>query len=483
MRVFGSWCAALAFGGTLAFAGGAGAQMRELPDFTKLVEEAGPAVVNITATRTVRRPQTQEFQFPGIENEEVQEFFRRMIPRPQPQAQPAPRQEERSFGSGFIINKDGTLLTNEHVVENADEITVKLTDKREFKAKVVGTDKRTDIAVLKIEPAGAVPAVRLGDPSKLKVGEWVVAIGAPFGFENTVTAGIVSGKGRIMEDANLVPFIQTDVAINVGNSGGPLFNMRGEVVGINSRLFSPTGTYLGIAFAIPIDVALDVQSQLMAKGRVSRGRIGVAIEEVTRDLATSFGLDRARGALVTAVEKGSPAERAGLQPSDIITGVDGKPVESQSDLPMLIAAIRPGSKARLDVWRRGAARSVGITVGEWEEERVAEAGAAPRPAKPPAAAANRLGLYVADLTPAQKEELKLAHGVAVTGVRADAKAEVRRGDVLVTLVHKGQHTDLQSVEQLNKLLAGLEKGAVITLQVRRGESTAFVTVSGLGDKG
>src|SRR6266850_1761212 len=228
---------------------------------------------------------------------------------------PAPRNESRSLGSGFIISADGYILTNAHVVEGADEINVKLTDKRELKAKVIGADRRTDIALIKVDATG-LPAVRFGDASKLKVGEWVVAIGSPFGFENTVTAGIVSGKGRFMQDANLVPFIQTDVAINLGNSGGPLFNMRGEVVGINSRLFSPTGTYLGLSFAIPIDVALDVQTQLQAKGKVSRGKIGVAIQEVTRDLATSFGLDRPRGALVVLVEKGSPAERSGIESSD-----------------------------------------------------------------------------------------------------------------------------------------------------------------------
>ena len=465
----------------LAAAPAAFAQARELPDFTRLVEEQGAAVVNISATKVVKRPAPPAFQIPGIESEEGQEFFRRIIPRQAPRE--GPREEMQSLGSGFIISKDGYLLTNEHVVEEADEITVKLTDKREFKAKVIGTDKRTDIALLKIEPSGSLPAVRFGDPAKLKVGEWVVAIGAPFGFENTVTAGIVSGKGRIMQDANLVPFIQTDVAINIGNSGGPLFNMRGEVVGINSRLFSPTGTYLGIAFAIPIDVALDVQKQLLAKGRVSRGRIGVAIDEVSRDLATSFGLDRPRGALVTAVEKGSPAERAGVQPSDIITRVDGKPVEAQSDLPMLIAAIRPGTKTELEVWRKGATRALGVTVGEWEEDRVAAGGAAPRPQKPVAAAPNRLGLVVADLTAKQKEDLRLTNGVVVTSVRPEARVEVRRGDVLVTVIHKGQHTEIQSVEQLNRLLAGLDRSAVLTLQVRRGEATAFVTVSGLSDKG
>jgi serine protease Do len=472
-----SFIAAFAF----VFASQAGAQGRELPDFTRLVEEQGPAVVNISTTQSARRQVTVP-QIPGLESEEGQEFFRRFIPRQQPGQQPGPRQESRSLGSGFIISKDGFILTNDHVVEGADEITVKLTDKREYKAKVIGSDKRTDIALIKIEPTGPLPMVKTGDPAKLKVGEWVVAIGSPFGFENTVTAGIVSGKGRIMQDANLVPFIQTDVAINVGNSGGPLFNMRGEVVGINSRLFSPTGTYLGIAFAIPIDVALDVQTQLQAKGRVSRGRIGVAIQEVSKDLATSFGLDRPRGALVVSVEKGSPAERAGVESSDIITKVDGKPVDAQSDLPRFVAAIRPGTKVDMEVWRKGGTRSLSITVGEWEEARVA--GREPqKPQKQAAAAANRLGLMVSELSAKQKEDLKLQGGVVVTEVRPDARAELRRGDILVSLVHKGQHTAIQSVEQLNKVLSGLDKNAVITLQVRRGDSMAYVTVNGLTDKG
>ena len=465
----------------LAFAAQAAAQMRDLPDFTRLVEDHGAAVVNISTTQAVRRPAALP-QFPGMESEEGQEFFRRFIPRPQPGQQQGPRQESRSLGSGFIISKDGFILTNDHVVEGADEITVKLNDKREYKAKVIGTDKRTDIALIKIEPTAALPAVKLGDPAKLKVGEWVIAIGSPFGFENTVTAGIVSGKGRIMQDANLVPFIQTDVAINVGNSGGPLFNMRGEVVGINSRLFSPTGTYLGIAFAIPIDVALEVQKQLQAKGRVSRGRIGVAIQEVSRDLATSFGLDRPRGALVVSVEKGSPAEHAGVETSDIITGVDGKPVDAQSDLPRFVAAIRPGSKAELEVWRKGGRRLLAIVVGEWEEERVASRESL-RPQRQATVAANRLGLMVGELSAKQKEDLKLQAGVLVTEVRPDARGDVRRGDILLSLVHKGQHTDIRSVEQLNKVLAGLDKNAVITLQVRRGDSVAFVTVNGLSDKG
>src|SRR5919198_730244 len=344
----------------------------QLPDFTRLVEEQGNAVVNISTTQAVRRSAALP-QVPGMEDEEVLEFFRRFIPRqpgpgqgPQGPEGRAPRPESRSLGSGFIISQDGYVLTNAHVVEGADEITVKLTDKREYKAKVIGADRRTDIALIKIDATG-LPAVRFGDPQKLKVGEWVVAIGSPFGFENTVTAGIVSAKGRSLPQENFVPFIQTDVAINPGNSGGPLFNLRGEVVGINSQIYSRTGGFMGLSFAIPADVALDVQRQLKEKGRVARGRIGVVIQEVTRDLASSFGLDRARGALVNQVEKGSPAEKAGIEPTDIITAFDGKPVESSSDLPRIVGATRPGSTATVEVWRKGATKKLALTVGELQE--------------------------------------------------------------------------------------------------------------------
>ena len=460
-----------------AFCAAALAQARELPDFTRLVEEQGGAVVNISTTQAVRRSALP--QVPGIEDEEVLEFFRRFVPRQQPG--PAPRPESRSLGSGFIISADGYILTNAHVVEGADEINVRFTDKRELKAKVIGADRRTDIAVIKVD-AGGLPAVRFGDPARLKVGEWVLAIGSPFGFENTVTAGIVSAKGRSLPQENFVPFIQTDVAINPGNSGGPLFNMRGEVVGINSQIYSRTGGFMGLSFAIPIDVALDVQRQLKEKGRVSRGRIGVVIQEVTRDLATSFGLDRARGALVNSVEKGSPADKAGVEATDIILGFDGKAVESSNDLPRLVGATRPGSHAAMEVWRKGAKRSLNITVAELQEDRVASADK-PRGQKPADGPANRLGIVVAEVSAEQKKDLRIPGGLVVTDVRPDAKADVRKGDILLTMVHKGQHTELKSVEQFNKLLAGLDKSAVITLQVRRGETTAFVTVSGLTDKG
>jgi serine protease Do len=458
-----------------AFAAAAAAQARELPDFTRLVDEQGQAVVNISTTQAARRAALP--QIPNIEDEEMQEFFRRFIPRPQP----GPRPESRSLGSGFIITTDGYILTNAHVVESADEITVKLSDKREYKAKVIGADRRTDIALIKID-ATALPAVKFGDPNRLKVGEWVVAIGAPFGFENTVTAGIVSAKGRSLPQENFVPFIQTDVAINPGNSGGPLFNMRGEVVGINSQIYSRTGGFMGLSFAIPIDVAMDVQKQLRERGRVTRGRIGVVIQEVTKDLATSFGLDRPRGALVNSVEKGSPADKAGVEATDIILRFDGKMVESSSDLPRIVGATRPGSQAAVEVYRKGGTRTLSITVGELQEERVA-ARQPSRSQKPAEVAANRLGIVVAELSDKQKEDMKLTHGLLVTDVRPDARVEARRGDVLLTLVHRGQHTELKSVEQLNRILSGLDKNAVITLQVRRGEAMAYLTVSGFADKG
>jgi serine protease Do len=452
------------------------AQARELPDFTRLVEEQGAAVVNISTTQAPRRANVP--QLPNMEDEEMLEFFRRFIPR---QPTPGPRPESRSLGSGFIISADGYVLTNAHVIDSADEINVKLTDKREFKAKVIGADKRTDVALIKIA-ASNLPAVRMGDPGRLKVGEWVVAIGSPFGFENTVTAGIVSAKGRSLPQENFVPFIQTDVAINPGNSGGPLFNMKGEVVGVNSQIYSRTGGFMGLSFAIPIDVALDVQKQLREKGRVSRGRIGVVIQEVTKDLAVSFGLDRPRGALVNSVEKGSPADKGGIEATDIITRFDGKAVESSSDLPRIVGATRPGATVQVEVWRKAAPRTLTVTVGELQEERIA-ARDAPRERKPAELAANRLGIVVSELSAEQKKELRLGYGLLVTEVRADARAELRRGDVILKLVHNGQQTELRTSEQLNRLLGGMDKNAVLTLQVRRGESTAFVTVTGLADKG
>ncbi len=470
----------------LLVAGPGYAQPRELPDFTELVEKHGPAVVNISTTQAVRRQTAPNVpQMPELdENDPFYDFFRRFIPRqqPGPGSGPGPRQpESRSLGSGFIISADGYLLTNAHVVEGAEEINVRLTDKREFKAKVIGADKRTDVALLKIEAAG-LQFVRMGDPMKLKVGEWVLAIGSPFGFDNTVTAGIVSAKGRSLPQENFVPFIQTDVAINPGNSGGPLFNMRGEVVGINSQIYSRTGGFMGLSFAIPIDVALDIQNQLRAKGRVSRGRIGVVIQEVTKELADSFGLPRPAGALVNQVEKGSPADKGGIEALDIIVKFDGKTIEASSDLPRIVGSTRPGSQAGVQVLRKGGTKDLTVTVGELPEDRVASR-EAPRGGKSAEVAANRLGLVVADLTSEQKRDLKVQAGLFVAEVKTEARGDFRRGDILLTLVHRGQQTELKSVEQLTKLLAGLDKSATVTLHIRRGEAAAFVTVSGLADKG
>ena len=451
------------------------AQGRELPDFTRLAEQQGPSVVNISTTQMVRRSSLP--QIPGIEDDEMLEFFRRFIPK-----MPGVPHESHSLGSGFVISGDGYILTNAHVIEGADEINVRLTDKREFKAKIIGSDKRTDIALIKIDAAD-LPSVHFGKPGDLKVGEWVVAIGSPFGFDNTVTAGIVSAKGRSLPQENFVPFIQTDVAINPGNSGGPLFNLKGEVVGINSQIYSRTGGFMGLSFAIPIDVALDVQRQLRDKGRVSRGRMGVLIQEVTRDLATSFGLDRARGALVNSVEKGSPADKAGIQPTDIITRFGGKPVESSSDLPRIVGGTAPGSTVEVEVWRNGESKKLAVVVGELQEDKIAARDASPEERHGGSAAPNRLGIVVAELSAEQKRELKVSHGLVVTQVRPDARADVRQGDVLLTFVHRGRQTALKSVAQLNRLLGALEANAVFTLQVRRGENTAFVTIAGLEDKG
>jgi serine protease Do len=434
------------------------AQVQGLPDFTELVEKQGPAVVNVSTTSAARSGPHS----PVPEDDPFYDFFRRFGP-------PQPRDyEARSLGSGFIISADGYILTNAHVVEAAEDINVKLTDKREFKAKVIGADKRTDVAVIKIEASG-LPAVKVGDPERLKVGEWVLAIGSPFGFESTVTAGIVSAKGRSLPQENYVPFIQTDVAINPGNSGGPLFNLRGEVVGMNSQIYSRTGGFMGLSFAIPIDVAMDITNQLRTTGRVSRGRIGVVIQEVTKELAESFGLPKAAGALVNSVEKGGPADKAGLEPSDVILKFDGKTVNSTSDLPRIVAQTRPGSKATMQIWRKGAARDVTVTVGEMPEEKVAQ-----RPARRDNKSGNviaRLGLTVSELSAEQRKELGIGGGLLVEDVQgAAAKAGIRRGDILMAL----NNQDVKSVEQLTQLLGQFEKAKSVALLIRRGDGALYV---------
>ena len=455
------------------------AQNRGLPDFSELVEKQGPAVVNISTTQSARSHGRGAQPFPFDESDPMYEFFRRFIPRqPGMPGFGVPREfESRSLGSGFIVSADGYILTNAHVVESADEILIRLTDKREFKARVIGADKRTDVALIKIE-ASTLPTVRFGDPGALKVGEWVVAIGSPFGFDNSVTAGIVSAKGRSLPQENYVPFIQTDVAVNPGNSGGPLFNMKGEVVGINSQIYSRSGGFMGISFAIPIDVAMDVQTQLRATGKVSRGRIGVVIQEVSKDLADSFGLNKAQGAAVNAVEKGGPAEKAGIEPGDVILKFDGKAITNSGDLPRIVGATRPGSRVTLQVWRKGVSKDLTLVVAEIPEEKTAARRT--RSEKPVERAANRLGLVVSELTAEQKRELKVNGGLLIEDVRNNAaRADLRPGDVILALIARGESSEIRSAEQFNRLLAQLNKSANITLLVRRGDLQTFVTIKGM----
>ena len=439
----------------------------QLPDFTDLVEKHGAAVVNISTTQTAKGPMAGRGG-PNIpEDDPFYEFFRRFMPNPGPGA--APREfQSQSLGSGFIISADGFVLTNAHVVEAADEITVKLTDKRELKAKVIGSDRRTDIALLKIEASG-LPFVRFGDPNRLRVGEWVVAIGSPFGFENSVTAGIVSAKGRSLPQENFVPFIQTDVAVNPGNSGGPLFNLRGEVVGINSAIYSRTGGFMGLSFAIPIDVANDITQQLKSTGRVIRGRIGVVIQPITKELADGFGLPKAQGALVNQVEKGGPAEKAGVEPGDVILRFDGKPVTSSEDLPRVVGATKPGSRVSMQIWRNKTARDVQVTVAELQDDRAAAQ--QKRGAKPPAATPGVFGMSLSELTEAQRRELKVEGGVLVNEAQgAAARAGIRRGDVILAV----NTQDVKSVQQFSEMMQQVEKGRIVALLVRRGGNSLYI---------
>jgi len=439
---------------------------KELPDFTELVEKQGAAVVNVSTTQIIRAPQA--FQgMPNLpENDPFNEFFRRFAPQ-------MPReQESQSLGSGFIISADGYILTNAHVVDRADKITVRLTDKREYKAKVIGADKRTDVALLKIEATG-LPKVALGSPEQLKVGEWVLAIGSPFGFDSSVTAGIVSAKGRSLPQENFVPFIQTDVAINPGNSGGPLFNMKGEVVGINSQIYSRSGGYMGLSFSIPIDVAMDVVNQLRTTGKVTRGRIGVSIQEVTRELADSFGLTKAAGALISGVEKTGPADKAGVRPSDVILKFDGKAITSSSDLPRIVAATKPGTKVGVQLWRKGTTLEVSLVVGEIQDNVDKQRGRDVKEDEAQSQSVSRLGLSVSELNEAQKAELKVEGGLLVEDVKgAAARSELQRGDVIMAI----GNVEIHSIEQFNEVLKKVPQGRNIALLVRRSEGTIYVPI-------
>lgn len=439
------------------------AQARDLPDFTVLVEKHGAAVVNISTTQVMRLPH-------GLSNapegDPLQEFFHRFAPQ-------IPRKQElQSLGSGFIISSDGYIMTNAHVVERAEKITVRLTDKREFHAKVIGTDQRTDVALLKIEATG-LPKVTMGDPNKLRVGEWVFAIGSPFGFDSSVTAGIVSAKGRSLPQDNFVPFIQTDAAINPGNSGGPLFNMDGEVVGINSQIYTRSGGSMGLSFAIPMDVATQVVDQLRTTGKVTRGRIGVTIQEVTRELAESFGLSKPSGALISAVEKNGPADKADVWVSDVILKFDGKPVENSMDLPRIVGATKPGSKVVVELWRRGEIKRITITVG-----KVPEDGKLAQPAKElPSEVSetiSRLGIAIRELSKEELQELQIGEGLLVVEAKGAAarSAGLHQGDILLAI----GNVPARSLAQFNEIIKQIPKGRNIALLVKRGDNASYIAI-------
>lgn len=414
----------------------------QLPDFVKLVEDNGPAVVNISVIKNARTVNVP-FGIPGMDERQAEIFRRFGFPLPFGGQEEIP--EQRGTGSGFIISKDGMILTNAHVVEGADRIVVRLTDKREFQGKVLGTDKQTDIAVVKIE-ANDLPVLRIGDSSKLKVGEWVAAIGSPFGLDNTVTAGIVSALSRNLPTDQYVPFIQTDVAVNPGNSGGPLFNMAGEVVGINSQIFSTSGGFMGLSFAIPIDLAMQIKDQLVKDGHVTRGYVGVYIQQVTQDLADSFGLKTPEGALVTKIERGSPAEKAGLQAGDVITALNGRRITSSVSLPMLVSSLRPGAKAELTIIRDKKPQTVSITIGT-NPDSAKTVGAA-------AQSGHRLGIEGRILTDAESREADTT-GLLVTKVgKFAASVGLQPGDIIVSANGKliKSSDDLQKACRENQVL-------------------------------
>ena len=448
-----------------------------IPDFADLVERASPAVVNIRTTEKVVVQQAQG-GIPGIPEDQA-EFFRRFfgvpipgIPNGPKPAQPnpgKPQEADRGVGSGFIIESNGLILTNAHVVEGATTIYVTLTDKREFKAKLLGMDKRTDVAVVKIE-ARDLPRLPLGDSSKVRVGEWVLAIGSPFGLENTVTAGIVSAKSR--DTGDYLPFIQTDVAVNPGNSGGPLLNTAGQVIGINSQIFSRSGGYMGISFAIPIDEAMRVADQLRTNGKMTRGRIGVALGEMTKEVAESLGLGKPRGAYVRNVEPNGPAAAGGIEAGDVILSFNGREINKSTDLPRVVGETKPGSTATVQVWRKGSTRELSVTVADTDAGQ-----ASTKKPDAPAAnsnSANSLGVAVADLSDAKKKDLNIKGGVEVTGLGDGplARAGVRPGDVIIRIAD----ADITGVKQFEALVKGLDANKAVPVFIRRSDSTLVIPV-------
>ncbi|WP_114653665.1 DegQ family serine endoprotease [Polynucleobacter necessarius] len=464
--------------GQFAFISQASAQSPRvsIPDFADLVERASPAVVNIRTTEKVMQQQAQG-GIPGMPEDQA-EFFRRFFGVPIPgmpngpkQAQPnpgKPQEADRGVGSGFIIESNGLILTNAHVVEGANTIYVTLTDKWEYKAKLLGMDKRTDVAVVKID-ARDLPKLPLGDSSRVRVGEWVLAIGSPFGLENTVTAGIVSAKSR--DTGDYLPFIQTDVAVNPGNSGGPLLNTAGQVIGINSQIFSRSGGYMGISFAIPIDEAMRVADQLRTNGKMSRGRIGVALGEMTKQIAESLGLGKPRGAYVRNVEPGGPAAAGGIESGDVILSFNGRDIAKSTDLPRAVGETKPGTSASVQVWRKGSSRDLMVTVAD------TEAVAAVKNADKSGSSngnANSLGVAVAELSDSRKKELNIRGGVEVTGLGDGplARAGVRPGDVIIRIAD----TDITGVKQFERLVKGLDSNKSVPVFVRRADSTMIIPV-------
>lgn len=441
---------------TAAVAAPATAVPRGLPGFADLVAQHGKAVVRVSAMKDATPNSGPGIQ--GIDPDLLPPFFRGMPMPGMPDRRP-----QRGQGSGFIVASDGVVLTNAHVVDGADEVTVTLTDQREFRAKVLGSDATTDVAVLKID-AKDLPTVRLGDPAKLRVGDWVVAIGTPYGLENTVTSGIVSAKSRTLPGDAVVPFIQTDAAVNPGNSGGPLFNLDGEVVGINSQIFSRSGGFQGLAFAIPIDVAMRVKEEIQQHGYVAHGRLGVTVQPVDQAIADSFGLEGPRGALVGSVQKDSPAARAGLEPGDVILSYEGKAVDRSAELPAMVASTRPGSVAALEVWRNGKVEKLKVEVGERDApKRLADARGA--------ASQGKLGVSVRPLTPEERREAKLEGGVVVESVAGPAaKAGVRPGDVIVAV----NRTPVTSVGALRELVR--KSDGSVALLIQREDARVFVPV-------
>ncbi len=440
------------------------APVAALPDFSGLVEKYGPAVVNISVTSDGRKVAANDDDDSAPDMSQLPPFLRespffRNLPNPQQ------RGPMRGMGSGFIVSSDGIILTNAHVVANADEVMVKLTDRREFKAKVIGSDKTTDIATLKID-AKNLPVVKIGDPAQTRVGEWVVAIGQPYGFENTVTAGIVSAKARALPQESYVPFIQTDAAVNPGNSGGPLFNLRGEVIGVNSQIFSHSGGFQGLAFAVPIDIAMQVEDQLAKHGKVEHGRLGVTIQEVTQSLAENFGLKSPNGALVSSVQKDSAAAKAGIEPGDVIVKFNGKDINGSADLPPLVSTLKPNTQATLEVWHDGKSRQVAVTVGSLDDRTVvAENGKADL-------AKARLGIAVRPLSSEEMRDGSLPNGLMVQDVAgAAARAGIRAGDVIVAV----NNTPVKSTTQLKELVA--KSGKTVALLIQRDDARIFVPVN------